>query len=207
MATATVPPWRALPEAMPALFRFSVEQYLAMAGLAAFQPEVRTELIEGLVVEQMDRSPRHDAILCGVLHRLAALRLTRWLGRCRSALILGRSVAEPDIAIVRGPDRAYIRRHPGSADAALIVEVADSSLVYDREEKGPLYAQDGVREYWVVNVVDRQVEVYTQPTAGERPGYRGRRDYVAGEAVPFVLEGHEVARLDVTDFFAGLAAG
>jgi putative restriction endonuclease len=82
----------------------------------------------------------------------------------------------------------------------LIAEVADSSLRRDRGWKKRLYARARVAVYWIVNLVDRQIEVYTEPTGPvKRPDYRQRADYKPGDKVPVVLDGREVARLAVND--------
>ena len=89
---------------------------------------------------------------------------------------------EPDIAIVRGTDADYRRRIPTAADVALLVEVSDSTLGQDRGMKLAAYARDGIAVYWIVNLVDRQVEVYTRPVKAGR--YRSRKDYKPGQHVP-----------------------
>lgn len=204
MAAIALPARQALPESLPALYQFSVPQYLTMVEAGVFATSSRVELIEGWVVQKMTRYPPHDGTLSILNHRLDRLLSDAWVLRCQMALVLARSVPEPDLCLVRGPEEAYLRRHPRAADAALVIEVAEASLHYDRHEKGPLYAGGRVPEYWVVNVVDLQVEVYTQPRAGKAPGYRRRTDYATGE-LPLSLEGEEVGPLNVTELFAGLS--
>ncbi len=124
--------------------------------------------------------------------------------RLQLGLMLARSVPEPELAVVRGPARKYRRQHPRGADTVLIIEVADDSLDDDRRQKGPIYAAARIPEYWIVNVVDFQVEVYTQPRAGKSPRYRQRKDYSGKASVPLILDGKEIAKLSVTDLLAGL---
>ncbi|MBI4601156.1 MAG: Uma2 family endonuclease [Planctomycetes bacterium] len=110
------------------------------------------------------------------------------------------SEPEPDLAVVRGPASRYARSHPGPEDVAFLVEVADTTLVRDRGFKGRIYARARVPIYWIVNLVDRQIEVYTGPSGpAEEPGFSSRRDYSLGEAVPVVLEGREIGRIAVKD--------
>jgi hypothetical protein len=102
--------------------------------------------------------------------------------------------------VVRGPRRLYANRHPGPADTALAAEVAESSLSHDRNFKGPLYARANIPVYWIINIVDARVEVYTDPTGPDpNPRYRQRQDYGPGEEVPLVLDGVEVGRIPVRD--------
>lgn len=188
----------------PSLYQFSVEQYLLMGKAGVFDREKRVELIHGWVVQKMVRYPPHDGTL-GWLDRWFTRHLPQdWLVRCQMALLLPDSVPEPDLAIVRGPAETYYQRHPQPRDAALAVEVAEASLAFDREEKGPLYAEARLREYWVVNIVELQIEVYTQPKAGKASGYRHREDYRRGKSVPVVLDGQEIARIKVAELFAPL---
>ena len=76
---------------------------------------------------------------------------------------------EPDLCVVRGESDDYTDRHPGPGDIALIVEVAESSLSRDRGEKGENYGRAGIPVYWIVNLVDRRLEVYSNPTGGVYP--------------------------------------
>jgi Uma2 family endonuclease len=101
---------------------------------------------------------------------------------------------------VRGRARDYATHHPGSGDLALVIEIADSSLSQDRNVKGPLYARAAVPVYWIVNIPDRRVEVYSDPTGPVAlPAYRQRTDYGENDSVPLVLDGTEVGRLAVRD--------
>jgi Uma2 family endonuclease len=102
---------------------------------------------------------------------------------------------EPDVALARGSPDDYADGHPGPADVALIVEVADSSPQEDRELVR-VYGQGGIAVYWIVNLVDRQVEVYTGPRPG---GYSQCAIFREGEAVPVVIDGAEVGQIAVDD--------
>ena len=87
-----------------------------------------------------------------------------------------------------------MHRQPGPADVALLVEVAESSLGMDRGEKLRAYARAGIPVYWIVNLVDRQVEVYTDPVNDR---YAGRQDYRPGQAIPVLIDGQAVGDLAV----------
>ena len=86
---------------------------------------------------------------------------------------------QPDLVVAAGEPRAHLGAHPRTA--ALVVEVAASSLAFDRREKARLYAGAGIPEYWIVNLVDRVVEVHREPSAH---GYRGVEALASGEIVP-----------------------
>jgi Uma2 family endonuclease len=106
------------------------------------------------------------------------------------------SKPEPDRCVVRGTILDYSRRTPGPADVGLVVEIADTSLVEDRRYATDLYGPARIPVYWIVNLVDRQVEVYTNPGPG---GYRSTEVFDEGRSVPVVIGGREVGRIAVED--------
>ena len=103
---------------------------------------------------------------------------------------------EPDLCVVRGESDDYTDRHPGPGDVALVVEVADSSLSRDRGEKRDNYGRAGIPVYWIVNLVDRQLEVYSGPIGGVYPA-----PTILGEAesVELTIAGQVVGRIAVAD--------
>jgi hypothetical protein len=119
--------------------------------------------------------------------------------RIQSAVTTDDSEPEPDIAAVRGPARRYLRRHPEPADIATLIEIAESSLHYDRQVKGPIYARAKIPIYWIINLVDNQVEVYTNPVGGANPRYRQRRVFGIDDIVPLVIDGREITGIAVSD--------
>jgi hypothetical protein len=139
-------------------------EYGRLIEIGVFDIGERVELLGGeLLVAEPQSSPHYTAI--GLVED--ALKLAfgpGWLVRTQGPLALDdRSEPEPDVAAVQGTVRDYGHQHP--ARAALIVEVAEVSLALDRAHKGSLYARAGVEDYWVLNLVDRVLEVYRQPVA------------------------------------------
>jgi Uma2 family endonuclease len=110
---------------------------------------------------------------------------------------LSDSEPEPDLAVVSGPERTYAKRYPLPRDSAQLIEIADTTLARNRSAKGPLYARSRIAVYWIINLQQAKVEVYTEPRGGKLPCYRQRRDYGKGEAVPLVLAGIELGILAV----------
>ena len=104
---------------------------------------------------------------------------------------------EPDIAIIRGSDADYRGRIPTAEDVALLVEVSETTLRQDRGQKRAAYARAGIAVYWIVNLVARQVEVYTRPVKEGR--YRSRKDYKPGQQVPVVIAGQPLPPIAVDD--------
>src|SRR4051812_19474769 len=146
------------------LYRLSLEQYEAMVGSGAFGPADRFHLINGFLVAKMTQNDAHCTAddLCGAA--LARAIPAGWYVRPAKPIRLPSQVSkpEPNRCVVRGAIRDYSQRSPGPDDVALIVEVADSSLSEDRK-LARIYGGSGIAAYWIVNLVDRQVEVYTLP--------------------------------------------
>jgi hypothetical protein len=178
------------------IYRFSTEQYDRMAEMGILPGNA--ELIEGWIVQKMTQHPPHIRALTRLTKRLVALLHESWDVRIQGPIALGASRPEPDCAVVRGPDTRFADRHPGGTEIALLIEIGDSTLLEDRRFKLPIYAAARVVEVWLINLVQGQVEIYTQPRGGRSPAYRQRRDYQPGEEVPLVLEGKEIARLSVS---------
>jgi Uma2 family endonuclease len=179
--------------------RFSVEQYHSMIQTGVLAVDGRVELLEGVIVDKMPHNPPHDACVDLTQNAVANALPKGWRVRVQSAITTEDSEPEPDVAAVRGPARRYTNSHPKPQDIGLVVEVAESSLQEDRETKGRLYARCRIPVYWIVNLRDSQVEVYTQPRAGRKPAYRQRRDYVRHESVPVIIEGRQVGQVAVSD--------
>jgi Uma2 family endonuclease len=104
---------------------------------------------------------------------------------------------EPDVAVVRSSDADYRHRLPTAAAVALLVEVSESTLRQDRGKKRTAYAEAGIAVYWIVNVVARQVEVYTRPVNEGR--YESRKDFKSGQQVPVVIAGQQLPPIAVDD--------
>jgi Uma2 family endonuclease len=156
-----------------------VDQYEAMVASGAFKARDRFHLINGYLVAKMTKNPTHGVAeeLCGG----ALLRIIPpgWHLRTASPVRLpGRdSEPEPDRCVVRGTIRDYEGRHPEPADIAMVVEVADSSLSEDRKMAVGVYGPSEIPVYWIVNLVDRQVEVSSDPgPEGSACGWISRRD-------------------------------
>lgn len=120
----------------------------------------RTELIRGILIEKMSKSPLHYTTIERVREILTGQIQPDWQIRQEGPLTLTDSEPEPDIAVVRGTRDAFNAAHPTTAD--LVVEVAVTSVEIDRL-KAVIYAEAGVKEYWIVRPDEKQVEVYRQP--------------------------------------------
>ena len=178
------------------IWRLSVEQYHAMIQAGILTDDDPVELLEGWLVAKMPRNPPHRLATQLTREALARLVPTNWYVDAQEPLTTANSEPEPDVMVVRGERRQYLNRHPGPREVALVVEVADTTLQRDRRAKKRLYAQAGIPVYWLINLVENQCEVYTDPSGpAEQPDYRQRQDYGRADTVPFVLEGQTIGQL------------
>lgn len=144
-------------------YRISVPQYEKMIAHGILTENDRVELIRGELVAKMPIGDFHFACV-NRLNRLLVRALgDRAIVSVQNPVRLADSEPEPDIALLAPRDDDYASGKPAPADLLLLVEVADSSLEFDREVKRPLYAENGVTEYWIVNLDDRSVEVHRGP--------------------------------------------
>jgi Uma2 family endonuclease len=147
--------------------RFTVDEYQRMAEAGILNRGDRVELIHGEIVHMTAVGHDHASCLSRLTHLLfERLHRRAVLWPQNPLVILPDSEPEPDIILLGWRDDFYRHELPGPQDVALLIEVADISLRYDRHIKGPLYAEAGVRDYWIVDVVGDAVEVYREPDAG-----------------------------------------
>lgn len=153
--------------------RFTRAEYERLIDLGVFQPGEEIELIGGeLMVAEPQGAPHYTAIR-KTAKALEAAFGSGWDVRTEGPIELDdESEPEPDVAVVRGRPDDYARAHPSRP--VLTVEVAESSLHLDRQRKGSLYARAGLADYWVLNLIDRVLEVYREPVADSAAPYGWR---------------------------------
>jgi Uma2 family endonuclease len=170
----------------PARRRFTLEEYHWLVQQGFFR-EDRVELIDGEIVHMAPTGPEHSISTDRIARYLVMLLSGKpYYVRIQNPLTIGEHEPVPDVAVVPGSPEDYRQAHPSSA--LLVIEVADTSLEYDRTVKASLYTSAGIPEYWVVNLVERRLEVYREPTspAPEAPFnalYRSLRIYHLEETV------------------------
>lgn len=145
--------------------RFSLADYEQMIDLGILTENDRVELIRGEIIEKMSIGELHAACIRLLTHLFAQRLSGRGAVSVQNPLRMNDSQPEPDIAVLVPRSDFYVGFHPEPQDALLVVEVADASLDLDRQVKGPLYAENGVAEYWILNLPDRTLEVHRQPLA------------------------------------------
>ena len=179
--------------------RFSVEEYRRLGEIGVLAEDDRVELLEGWIVPKMNLNPPHSVCVQLVDDAIRKALPEAWCVRIQDVVSTSDSEPEPDVAAVRGAIRDFAQRHPGPEDIGVLIEVADTSLTRDRY-KCRLYGGAGIAVYWIVNLVDRRIEVYTDPTGPDpNPGYRRRNEFGPDDDVPLVIEGREIARIKVSE--------
>ncbi|WP_168210765.1 Uma2 family endonuclease [Persicimonas caeni] len=157
--SANIGPWRR---------RFTVEEYNHLAEQGFFDEDDRVELIHGEIVKMTPIGTEHASHVDKVVAKLREITSTRAIVRVQSPIQLGTfSEPEPDVSLLKPRDDFYRHAHPTGEDVLLVVEVADTSLEYDREHKIPLYAEHGVPVVWLVDLRARRVESFERPIDGE----------------------------------------
>lgn len=184
----------------PTMVRLSVEQYQKMIEHGILEENNRIELLEGILVQKMTKKPAHWISAKLVSDALEELKVAGYFVHRQDPVDTSDSVPEPDAALVHGAPRDYLLRNPTSADSCLVVEVAETSLAHDRGWKKRIYARAGVPVYWIVNLIDRQVEVFTLPSGpADKPDFAQRQVFGVADEVAVWVSGVEAGRIAVKD--------
>jgi Uma2 family endonuclease len=166
---------------------FTVQEYHRLTNQGILGEDDRVELIKGTIVEMAAKGTVHETCIRRLLRQLMGLLGNRATLQCQAPITLSfDGEPEPDFAIVENRADDYVTAHPVPSQVLWVIEVADSSLAYDRETKLPLYAEAGIGEYWLFNLVDGYLEVYRQPRElkPESFGYRHRHIVLPEEEIP-----------------------
>jgi len=174
--------------------RFTQEEYFRMSEEDILDPDGRTELIDGRIVEMVAQNSSHRAVIIdGTKILVDLVRDTEYSVQVQSTLPLdAHNVPEPDFVIISGTGKDLLDGEPD--EIPLIIEVAETSLAKDRTEKLVCYASNGIPEYWIVNLQAHTLEVYREPADGE---YRERRTFAPGDAVTPLFD--ETLAIEVED--------
>lgn len=171
----------------PRKYPISAEEYLRMGAAGVFAPEARLELIEGEIIEMAPIHPPHAGRVKKLIQLFGLRAGTRAILSVQDPLIIsGKSVPQPDVALLRPRADTYTASHPESTDVFLVIEVADTTLAFDLKRKVPLYARCGIAETWVVDVNARRIHVFRGPgDAGYRESYAAAvGEHVECQALP-----------------------
>jgi Uma2 family endonuclease len=197
--TLASPPGKSLAVPTDPIWRLSVAQYHGMVASGILTEDDPVELLEGWLVTKMPKNPLHTLATKLTSSQLAAVLPMGWFVNVQEPVTTADSEPEPVVVIVRGQRRDYRERHPSPADVVLVVEVSDTTLARDQTLKLRIYAKARIPVYWIVNLPDQQLEVYSDPIGA---AYTSQTVYRAGETVPVLLDGKEAARISVDAFWS-----
>jgi Uma2 family endonuclease len=173
-------PARAAPVPVP--HRFTREEYDRMGDAGLFIDE-RVELLDGEILTMSPQSPPHGGVTSRIAYTLMRLLGSTASVRIQLPIVLNDwSEPGPDVAICAPDPDDYEREHPRADQVLLVIEVADASLSYNHNRKVTAYARSGIAEYWIVNLVDRRIEVMSDPDS-VAPRYRNECHAMAGDSL------------------------
>jgi Uma2 family endonuclease len=175
----------------------TVDRFLQLIEAGVFTSQDDVFLWHGRLVEKRTVGRPHTITQLGLQSLLVAVVSGHYHVELEAPLEIGpESLPEPDLAVIRGSLRDYPDRPPTAGNVSLIIEVADSSVAVDSGRKLRDYAAEGIPVYWIVNIPQTRMEVYSQP---EGITYQDRRDYGPDDDVPVLLDGQEVGRIAVKE--------
>ncbi len=182
--------------------RLTLEEYRTIRDSGVLDDGPKFEFLDGWIVSKMTQGTEHAAVIQIVQNWFIKHLPPEWTLRVQSAVEAAGNEPEPDIAVVKGPDTNYLDHHPVGDEIGLLIEVAETSLVKDRF-KTRLYAEAGTPFYWIVNLRDRQIEVFQNPLP-KGAGYQDHHIALAGESLEFVVDDVTV-KIKVSDILPNIA--
>ncbi|MDJ0735938.1 MAG: Uma2 family endonuclease [Nostocaceae cyanobacterium] len=166
--------------------RFTISEYHQLTELGFFHEDDHIQLIRGEIIQMVAKGTAHETCLRRLWKELPKIVTNRATLQSQAPIIVSpNSEPEPDFAIVKNTDDDYLSGHPQPADVLLVIEVADWSLDYDQDVKIPLYAEAGICDYWIFNLVDNYLEYYSEPYQDNQGkyGYLNKRIILSNQVI------------------------
>jgi Uma2 family endonuclease len=189
------------PEIGPWPHRITVERFERMIEAGIYGEDDRIFLWMGRLYETMAPGQPHVFVTSALSQLLARIVPVGWYVLQEQPIVLDvDSLPQPDVAVVRGSMRDYLKARAKAREASLVIEVADSSVAFDSSDKMAAYAGAGIPAYWIANIPAGQFVVFGDPTGpAETPSYRSRAEFGPDDEVPVILDGREVGRISVKE--------
>lgn len=175
----------------------TLEEHHRMVEAGKITKEDKVELIRGRLVKKEPKTPLHSATVGLLGKRLRVLMPTEWFAQEEKPITLADSEPEPDVSVARERSDEYFEHHPQAGDLALVVEVSISSLDFNRNTKRSIYAEAGIPYYWIVNLVDLRIEVYSEPSLGD---YRKVIHRAKDDPVSIIVDKQEIGSIALAEF-------
>lgn len=176
--------------------RMTVSRYHEMIATGVFDENDAVELLDGYIVEKMPKDPKHSQVTRMIAHALRQLMREGRFVDTQEPITLATSEPEPDIFVVKGKMSDFFGRHPLPDEVELVIEVSNSTKQYDSTVKQEIYASAEIPQYWIVNLIENQVEVYTDPHGTT---YRQKSTYTKDQTLPVVIATQKWGDLILTD--------
>ncbi|MFN6535199.1 MAG: Uma2 family endonuclease [Nostoc sp. EkiNYC01] len=171
---------------LPTAKRFTIAEYHRLAELGFFEENDRVELIKGEIIQMAAKGTPHSVCSTRLYRELFKLVVEQAILRGQEPIIIGDdSEPEPDLVIVQNRPDDYLEAHPSPSDVLPVIEISNSTLKYDQDVKLSLYAEAGIYDYWIFNLVDNYLECYGEPYQHLQGkfGYRRKVIYLPNESV------------------------
>lgn len=184
--------------------RFTIDEYNRLAELGFFDEDDRVELIRGEIIPMAAKGTLHSTFSRRLIRELSRLISNRGTLQSQDPISINPdSEPEPDVAILRNKDDDYLSFHPTPQDVLLLIEIADYSLRYDQEVKLQLYAEAGISNYWIFNLIENCLETYNETFRDLQGkfGYRRKVIYLPNESLDLPCFPELV--LDLSQIFPG----
>ncbi len=166
----------------PTPYRFTRDEYYRLEEMGLFVDK-RVELLDGEIISVPRPSPPHASCVTRIFTFMVRELKLAFSARTRAPIVLNEwSEPEPDVALCRFDADDYRHEHPKASEVHLVIEVADSSLAYARQRKTVAYAASGIPEYWIINLVDNRIEVFSDPDPVAQR-YRQERSVFRGDTL------------------------
>lgn len=182
--------------------KFSVDEYHQLVDLGFFTENDRIELIRGEIIEMAPKRTPHsvcNSLLWKQLYELIGKQVE--IRVQEPITLLSNSEPEPDVVIAKKKADNYLSAHPTVEDIILVIEISDSTLKYDRETKLSLYAEAGIDNYWIIDLVDNYLEVYSNPFSDEQARYCYRNKSIILPNEDIKLPGFKQVTLKLATIF------
>jgi Uma2 family endonuclease len=158
---------------IPRRYRLTVKEYHGIADAGIFPVDARTELIDGEIIEMPPIGAAHAGITKHLIDLFTRVVQGKAIVDAQDPVVIGiHSELQPDLALLRWREDFYVKSHPQPRDVLLLVEIADTTLEYDRDTKIPLYAKAGISEVWLIDVKGKHLDIYRQPEDGRYASQR-----------------------------------
>lgn len=180
------------------IWRLTVEQYHEMIQTGILTTDDAVELLEGWLITKMSKKRSHTLANQRIRQSLEKIVPPDWYVEAQEPITTADSEPEPDIIVIKGKRDDYLEYQPRAENVVLVIEVSDATLQRDRTLKLRIYANARIPIYWIINLQERQIEVYTEPAnADEQASYQQQKIYQEADTLPVVIGENEVGKIKV----------